>query len=79
MELMKLIAIPTLSHTHLIEVNNAIKSSSGEGIQKKFLQFDMVLGMGIRFSKTTAYKLGVAPWWPVCAKSNMATKARDLK
>ena len=23
-----------------------------------FLQFGMVLGMGIRFSKTTAYKLG---------------------
>ena len=37
---------------------------AGEGIQRnctlgdKFLQFGMVLGMGIRFSKTTAYKLG---------------------
>ena len=27
----------------------------------KFLQFGMVLGMGIRFSKTTAYKLGQPP------------------
>ena len=38
--------------------------SSGEGIQRncalgdKFLQFCMVLGLGIRFSKTNPYKLG---------------------
>ena len=55
-----------------IEVNGFIEerhnsqfSTSGEGIQNnralgdKFLKFDMVLGMGIVFSKSIGNKMGV--------------------
>ena len=58
---------------------------SWEGIQRncalgdKFLQFGMLLAMGIRFSKKYRKQVGVSPWWPVWATSNMAAEARDLK
>ena len=45
-------------------VDKGVAHSSVEGIQRNcalgdmFLQFGMVLGIGIRFSKTTTYKLG---------------------
>ena len=29
--------------------------------------------------KNHRIQVGVASWWPVCAKSNMAAEARDLK
>ena len=35
--------------------------------------------MGIMFSYNHRIKVEVAPWWPVCAKCNMAAEARDLK
>ena len=58
------IAIHNTIQQHIMVCSRCRRDNSGEGIQKncalgdKFLQFGMVLGMGIRFSKTTAYKLG---------------------
>ena len=44
----------------------------------KLLQFDMVLCIGKVF-KNHRIQVGVAPWWPICAKSNMAAETHDLK
>ena len=38
---------------------------------------------GVRYGhkvfKIHRIQVGVAPWWPVCAKFNKAAEARDLK
>ena len=38
---------------------------------------------GVRYGhkvfKNHHIQVGLAPWWPVCAKSNIAAETRDLK
>jgi hypothetical protein len=47
-----------IAHRQLIAGREILKIYKNCALCDKFLQFGMVLGVGIRFSKTTAYKLG---------------------